>query len=552
MYWTYYKDKDEITKLEFYGNQNEETIDLGGRKASELYVPQKYSTYKEEILRHIPMRYYKDYILIKLNQYQNSEKIKQTTSWAAPFWPHYNVRFNEPMTKNHILSVILYCDFDEYQNKFSSTFRKLSYTESFESVKNRNRDFWFQSKYLRETVQLFGLWEYDERCERDPRNPISPSCFIKGPYFTGLNRVMAIPQFALALHSPTSTTKDIEVSVNFSGRDGLIVEFSRKTGASKEFNFDCSWLSRYPDENECLFMSGVKRIFVQSVRIIGTAKYYDFKSLAIMDGCLFNYGRGRSVDIELILGLSKKDAQVLYMVLKKDEILSSSKVSPFMSNVYRAYYRQKTHINIHLAAAGLYEKIILLKANSGTFDPMMPRIIIEDNIESCNAKDFDPTNVNLRCNLISPDIFRIFPYCRSLNIRTNFGGNDGGEQSWPFNMHQFLAVISQSSLWESIQIAHIIGTNSAIETNWISKTWGLISEELIKAYNLQQLTIQFKSYQIKRIKGKKNREDFTATKFVITRQTSNANQEPHVKKMGQSELISIIESLSKLRCEIYK
>ena len=63
---------------------------------------------------------------------------------------------------------------------------------------------------------------------------------------------MAIPEFELHLHSPTSTTKDIEVSINFATRSGMILQLNTNGHKFSGFlnRFDCSWLSRFPDENE--------------------------------------------------------------------------------------------------------------------------------------------------------------------------------------------------------------------------------------------------------------------------------------------------------------
>ena len=37
---------------------------------------------------------------------------------------HYDIEKGTPITKDHIISIILYCDFSEYCAKFSSTFRR--------------------------------------------------------------------------------------------------------------------------------------------------------------------------------------------------------------------------------------------------------------------------------------------------------------------------------------------------------------------------------------------------------------------------------------------
>ena len=86
----------------------------------------------------------------------------------------------------------------------------------------------------------------------------------QGPYFTGINRVLPIPQVTINLYSPTSTSVDIEVSMIFATRNGMILQLNRigHIAADCLTCFDCSWFSRYPDENERLFCGGRIKICV--------------------------------------------------------------------------------------------------------------------------------------------------------------------------------------------------------------------------------------------------------------------------------------------------
>lgn len=543
MYWEYYKDKDSIINPMNYSNGINNMF-LRGFTGSELYVPQKYSTYKDEILRHIPIRYYED-IATKLNEIYKTEKVKHTRCWLENQLYHYDVEFMTPITRDHILSVILYCDLDGYQAEFSSTFRKLRYTESFESVKKRNREYWFQSKYLRETVQLFGSCEYGIEDE----DKITLMDTEKGPYYTGLNRVMIIPQFTIYLNAPTSTTMDIDVSANFAARDGMIIEFSRTgfTSAKWLANFDCTWLSRYPEENERLFMFGFTQIRVQSVRIIDTTKRFDFDKFFKLDSLLSGLMHGSG-------SLSLADCK------KADELLAETTESltqdPYMVNLFRAWYRQKSYIEIHLWNTGLLEKMMLDTANYCNDKPIQWKIMqledeanrtpftiktcldeekdteteqkwdpiksvlqfLQGNITMISIQDFNALTFKRKINLISPDIFEIFPNCKSFHISTNTPGFDV-DYSYPFNMYQFLTIITKSSSWEKFEISHTI--EEAKRGSWISKTWEALSGSLINTYGSKQLAIQFRSDQAQNYA----QEMHIITKFVITRKGDDAEFE---------------------------
>ena len=140
--------------------------DYGGYNPKQLYVNKKYSKYKEEILQHFTIKTFNDTIMHKATEYATSEKVKSLI--AGPEWLvkdlQYDVRYESPMSINHVISIILYCDMDKYSTKFSESFRKLFAHESIHAVKRRNSEYWWQSKYFKETVQLFGV------CGRANRN----------------------------------------------------------------------------------------------------------------------------------------------------------------------------------------------------------------------------------------------------------------------------------------------------------------------------------------------------------------------------------------------
>merc|ERR1719474_555187 len=101
---------------------------------------------------------------------------------------HYEIEANDPIQSHHICSIILYCDFTAFCSRFSSTFRKLDRWETIDSVKERNAEFYWQSRYFREAVELFG----DNGAEGN-----------RGPFFCGVDRVMVLRSFRLRLCGPT-------------------------------------------------------------------------------------------------------------------------------------------------------------------------------------------------------------------------------------------------------------------------------------------------------------------------------------------------------------
>ena len=73
-----------------------------------------------------------------------------------------------------------------------------------------------------------------------------------GPFYCGMSVLMTLPSFAIRLCSPTSTSKQIHVAIKFSGDNGIIMQFNTpNTDGFKTLRaFDCSFISRYKEEDE--------------------------------------------------------------------------------------------------------------------------------------------------------------------------------------------------------------------------------------------------------------------------------------------------------------
>ena len=201
MYWDYYKNGGSMFQLP--GNEN----GFNGCNEQDLYVERKFDSYKDEILHHINATIYHKSIVPKAAELMKSQKVKEMKAGSSfnidadiddVF--HYGIKTGEPMTSNHVISLIMYCDLTEYCTEFSRSFRLLSKYETLQQAKKRNARFWFQSKYFREAVEIFG--ETGGGADGE-----------SGPFFSGCSVVLAIPQFSIRLRSPTSTSKQIAVYV---------------------------------------------------------------------------------------------------------------------------------------------------------------------------------------------------------------------------------------------------------------------------------------------------------------------------------------------------
>ena len=214
--------------------------DHSGYDICQLYVKQKYGSFKEEISNYIylPFTQYKNEIITKVNSYLNSDIVKNTKAldWYTRF--HYDISEGTVLGFHNLASLILYTDYSDLSRDFSQSFRRKTSYEMLESIKRRNSEYWFMSKILRETVEIFGGYSYNDT--------------LLGPYYCGMKVVMNMPSFNIRLCAPTSTSWNIEVAIKFSGEDGIIIQLNNPNIAPYRdlAGFNCSWLSRYKEENE--------------------------------------------------------------------------------------------------------------------------------------------------------------------------------------------------------------------------------------------------------------------------------------------------------------
>ena len=210
-------------------------------KYKEYYVNPKHSSFKKEVLNYrlLSIKHYQTEIIPKINQYLNTNKVKSIKGADYHDESRYGVKRGTRIGFSNLLSIIVYTDYSELSSDFTGTFRRRWMFEPLQQTKARNKTYWWLSKILQQTVQIYGD---DNYWSDEP---------LVGPFYTGMSMVMSIPQFQISLYSPTSTTIHEEVAMRFSGSYGMIIQFENNRGNARYTNgFDCSWISRYWEEDE--------------------------------------------------------------------------------------------------------------------------------------------------------------------------------------------------------------------------------------------------------------------------------------------------------------
>ena len=174
----------------------------GGYRVCDLVIKRRWTTFKEEILNYqdFDITNYENEIIPKSNEYIKIDIIKQIRAevkdkYSLRIAPkHYelahetNPYYEKKLPKENLIAIILYTDYTNLSSVFTSSFRKISVYESLDSVILRNRKFYWLSRILRETVELYGSWRIGKENKA-----------LSGPFYCGMSFLMNFGAFAIRL-----------------------------------------------------------------------------------------------------------------------------------------------------------------------------------------------------------------------------------------------------------------------------------------------------------------------------------------------------------------
>eukprot|EP01084_Bolivina_argentea_P290907 499836_1 len=139
------------------------------------------------------------------------------------------------VTQQHLLALMIYCNFDTLSYRFSETYRDHIYINHFH--------FYYWGKTLKELISKFGTENRSGGI---------------GKFYHGTSTKLTFPQIVgdggkgVRIYCPLSTSKSYEVAINFSNHNrGLVIQFGGSLDAKY---FSCDWLSDFANESECLFL----------------------------------------------------------------------------------------------------------------------------------------------------------------------------------------------------------------------------------------------------------------------------------------------------------
>eukprot|EP01084_Bolivina_argentea_P102153 183054_1 len=427
-YWCYY--------------QSETKEDSNGFAPFELYISKKYSNMKYEVLNNtvktLSLNKYET-AFFKAKVYLATQRARNTTADVSVNNNlHCGMKRGTPYLMRNLLSVIFYTDYSELSSAFSTTFRRLEAHEPLSSIKKRNKEYWWWSKTLRETVEYYGKdrWNYGSNNG------------IQGPFYTGLSFECALSEFDIKLCCPSSTSMKKEVAWRFAGDAGLIIELNNDIEKwSKCLRcYDCSWISRFKEEDERLFFGAKYRMRVSTVRIIKTNTNYELfiKPLYYLD-CMVN---GTEMDPNDPPNITSKDHTILSRLIKH-EITNQTKniYEEYVHNTFKVWCNQKTRIIIDLFY--LHTSFFALK-----------QLIISDE------------------NLINSDILKLFKNIDAIIIHS-------ASNYYAFDL-KGLAMVLEHHTQKRLQITIKSGQTTDDETSWFD---GAINTSVKKHFNEKSFQI---------------------------------------------------------------
>eukprot|EP01084_Bolivina_argentea_P306433 529518_1 len=280
----------------------------------------------------------------KAIKYADSDRAKSMK--AAKFSVNrlqYNIEEDEYISNEHILSVILRCDWSDLCSKFSATFRSSYPYEPLSPIKQRNSEYAIFSRLIRESVEIYGhraVGDYDG--DKWVNKTL-------GPFYCGMSYLMVFPEFNIRICAPTSTSAQVEVARRFAGREGVILQVNNN-GHSNAGNlrvFGCAWLSNYAGEAEYLFAGGQYQIRIENITNVAIKDSYDqFCKVFFCFDCMI---KGTIINEKIISVKEHYYTVINDLIQHKLEINGFTNTFPkYINEVFEAFTSHQTQIVINL------------------------------------------------------------------------------------------------------------------------------------------------------------------------------------------------------------
>eukprot|EP01084_Bolivina_argentea_P137017 241313_1 len=209
---------------------------------------------------------------------------------------------------NHLIAILFYCNTNELQNRFSSTYRPLNQLkESNIEFKKRHSHYFYFGKYLREMVEVFGNVLVDDELI----------------FYHGIDHPLYFSKLIAKLFCPTSTSKNRGIAAHFAGTNGMILSFTKYF--RNAFYFDCM-ISGFDQEQECLYIGGYAALKISNIIhfIDETEKIENYSKYLILMEMFMNIITGINTEKSLIMIPNQSENMLKLMI--EDQIKTNDQV----------------------------------------------------------------------------------------------------------------------------------------------------------------------------------------------------------------------------------
>ena len=358
-YWDYYKD---LNIADMDNNI--------GYNYNDWYIEQKYDNLKDEVLNNKIYqidRYDYQEILYKATKLSQLSQCIKSMVYIEDIGDddtnHYGINDGEIISVYHIFCILLYCDYSIFSYHFRNTFRKLNASETHKQLKERNCEFWFISKYLRECVQCFGSIIGGYKTNK---------------YYTSISHNTLFTKFDARFVGITSMTSQLSVITNYCindiyNKNGIILEFDILNTSDQTLKFlDCNIFSRFPNEDEKIFFGSKSKLKFGSIKIIENNKDYKcfIKAIEIFIDAMNGRKYERSDDGNDDELIERKDYKIINKLCEYQLDKTKNNSFPHYINqmfMNLCHLKYEVHIdlyNLNKYYYGLNEKFIHSECNN--------------------------------------------------------------------------------------------------------------------------------------------------------------------------------------------
>eukprot|EP01084_Bolivina_argentea_P229073 386710_1 len=275
-YWPYYKNKNAtiyddahncsgstwvMSSFSFKSKCGELSTPAanGVSSVADWYITQKSKNFKQELLdneiSHVGVEQLNHQIQ-KAEKHLKTNRVKDIKCKLKQRASIYELHYGYRIQAKHLIAVMIYCNFDILQRKFSETYRRKDSNDTPKQMIKRHRNFYFLGKLLRECIECFGMSN-------------ATGSDIKVYHGVGRNHIFS-SMFA-HIKGPFSTTTERSVAVSFCNNTGMILELNidaRWALGGDTYRlccFDCQWISDYANEAEVFCIGGLYKFSFNTI-----------------------------------------------------------------------------------------------------------------------------------------------------------------------------------------------------------------------------------------------------------------------------------------------